>query len=185
METKTETKMMEVDGLDDEDEDPFFRLKCTVDGKVIVTKKSILKGSDFLNAALSDDSQTTEVSIDHIESTVLAKVVDYLAYHKDVPPAKFRVPLPSSDLRAMAGPWDAAFCDVDVDTIFRLLLAANYLAIKALVELLCAKLATLVRNQSVEQMKATFKIRPFTKAEEIEIKRDFPTLLDSYSYSKP
>eukprot|EP00808_Paulinella_micropora_P018706 g6972.t1 len=168
-----------VTGLDEEEDDSIIRLKCKVDGKCVITKKSVLKRSEFLYAALSDDEQATELSIDHINSFILAKVVEYLTYHQNVPVPTFPIPLPSSDMHVFVGPWDAAFCDADVDVIFRLLLAANYLAIKPLVDLLCAKLATLVRDRSVQQMKETFRIRPFTKEEEVQVRRDFPSLLDS------
>merc|ERR1711964_751571 len=55
-------------------------------------------------------------------------------------------------------PWDATFIDNIEKTmgkkmIFKIILAANYMAIKSLLHLGCAKIATLIKGKSPEEIK--------------------------------
>ena len=49
-------------------------------------------------------------------------------------------------------PWYAEFVNLDQEILFELILAANYLDIKPLLELACAKVASLIKNRSIPEM---------------------------------
>ena len=49
----------------------------------------------------------------------------------------------------MVAPWYADFVEVEQETLFELVLAANYLDIKQLLELTCAKVASMIKGKSV------------------------------------
>ena len=76
-------------------------------------------------------------------SIAVRKVLDYCKFHKDEPPAEIQKPLKSANL-AECGvrEWDVEYVDVEQEILFELILAANYLDIKALLDLTCAKVAS-------------------------------------------
>jgi len=135
--------------------------------------------STLVKTALEDDKETNEVALVHIHSSSVKKVVDYLVYHQDRAPRRIEAPLKSTNMKELVDRWDANFVDdCDLDMLMRLLLAANYMDIKSLLELLCAKVASLMKGKTASQIRRTFNIRDeFTPEEYDEIKSKFPELL--------
>jgi S-phase kinase-associated protein 1 len=63
--------------------------------------------------------------------------------------------------------WDADFVDVDQELLFELILAANYMDVKPLLDLTCAKVASMIKGKTPEQIRKTFNItNDFTPEEE-------------------
>ncbi|TYZ62807.1 hypothetical protein PybrP1_007785 [[Pythium] brassicae (nom. inval.)] len=85
-------------------------------------------------------------------------------------------PLKSNDLRDAVSDWYADFVDVkpeDQELLFELILAANYLDIKSLLDLACAKVATMIKGKTPEEIRATFGITAeFTPEEEQMIREE-------------
>merc|ERR1712124_198373 len=70
-----------------------------------------------------------------VEGAILAKVIEYCTYHTENKEAK-------EDERDA---WDKKFAGVDDDTLFSLILAANYLDIKPLLDLTCKTVADYIK----------------------------------------
>lgn len=88
-------------------------------------------------------------------------------------------PLKSNKMENCVGEFDAKFVDeLEQETLFRLLLAVNYMDIQPCVELICAKIASLMKGKTPQAIRKTFGIRDFTPAEKEEISRDFPDLVN-------
>ncbi|MCP6508344.1 hypothetical protein NL478_26625, partial [Klebsiella pneumoniae] len=69
--------------------------------------------------------------------------------------------------------WDADFVKVDQATLFDLILAANYLNIKGLLDLTCQTVADMIKGKTPEEIRKTFNIKnDFTPEEEEEIRRE-------------
>ncbi|KAJ3124866.1 hypothetical protein HK100_011080 [Physocladia obscura] len=69
--------------------------------------------------------------------------------------------------------WDSAFIKVDNDLLFEIILAANYLDIKALLDLGCKTVANMIKGKSAEQIRDMFNIEnDFTPEEEEQIRRE-------------
>jgi S-phase kinase-associated protein 1 len=68
--------------------------------------------------------------------------------------------------------WDANFIDVDQEVLFELILAANYMDIRPLLDLACAKVASMLKGKSAEQIRATFHIQNDFSPEEEEAVRN-------------
>jgi S-phase kinase-associated protein 1 len=57
--------------------------------------------------------------------------------------------------------------DVDQEVLFELILAANYMDVKALLDLCCAKVASMMKGKTAEAIRKTFNIvNEFTPEEE-------------------
>jgi S-phase kinase-associated protein 1 len=63
------------------------------------------------------------------------------------------------------------FTNTSQEVMFKTLLAANYMDIKPLLHLLCAKCASLMKGKTPDQIRATFNIRNDYTAEEEEMVR--------------
>jgi len=70
-------------------------------------------------------------------------------------------------------PWDKEFCDVDQPTLFELILAANYLDIKPLLDLTCKTVANMIKGKTPEEIRKTFNIKnDFTPEEEEKVRKE-------------
>eukprot|EP00808_Paulinella_micropora_P020684 g47307.t1 len=125
------------------------------------------------------DPDAKEVQLLYIEASILEKIVQWMVYHIDKPPPQLSRPLVSSSLKECGvDSFDVRFVDTDQATIFRLMLAANYMDINDLLVLACAKLASWIRGKSPEQVRRTFNIRSdYTLEEEEQIRREHKNLL--------
>lgn len=69
--------------------------------------------------------------------------------------------------------WDLEFVKVDQATLFDLILAANYLNIKGLLDLTCQTVANMIKGKTPEEIRKTFNIKnDFTPEEEEEVRRE-------------
>lgn len=69
--------------------------------------------------------------------------------------------------------WDVNFVKVDQGTLFELILAANYLDIKPLLDLTCKTVAYMIKGKTSEEIRKTFGIvNDFTPEEEEQIRRE-------------
>jgi len=142
-------------------------------------KRKAAMQSNLVKTALEDDKEAKEVNLVHINAAIVKKVIEYMNYHIDVEPRKIESPLKSTNMKELVDQFDAKFVDdIDQDTLFKLLLAANYMDVKSLLGLICAKVASMMKGKTADQIRKTFNIRgEFTPEEEEEIRKDFKDLL--------
>jgi len=116
------------------------------------------------------------------------QVIEYCKFHADdpAPPAAEGAGEASTPAAAPAAPaaaaahtdeeikeFDAAFVKVDQSTLFELILAANYLNIKRLLDLCCLTVANMIKGKTPEEIRKTFNIvNDFTPEEEEEVRRE-------------
>ena len=53
----------------------------------------------------------------------------------------------------LVDPWYAEYINLDQEVVFELSAAANYLSIEPLLELSCAKIASLIKGKSIQEMR--------------------------------
>ena len=82
-------------------------------------------------------------------------------------------PLVSPNLVEVVGEWDADFVSVDQEMVFEIILAANNLDIPSLLDLACAKVASLIKGKTPEEIRETFNIvNDFTPEEEAQVRAE-------------
>eukprot|EP00658_Telonema_sp_P-2_P039027 TRINITY_DN278_c0_g1_i45.p1 TRINITY_DN278_c0_g1~~TRINITY_DN278_c0_g1_i45.p1 ORF type:complete len:232 (+),score=103.91 TRINITY_DN278_c0_g1_i45:1-696(+) len=99
-----------------------------------------------------------------VEGNILEKVIEYCTYHSENQEAK-------EDERDA---WDKKFAQVDDDTLFSLILAANYLDIKPLLDLTCKTVADYIKAcKTPQEIRRRFNIKnDFTPEEEEEVRKE-------------
>ena len=132
---------------------------------------------------LMEDSASGPIPLPDIASKPLQRVVEYCMHHKDdtVPPpvldtTKTRIP----DKPTPVGEWDRQFCaQMDQAELFDVILAANYLDIRPLLDLGCRIIAESVIGKKPKEIYAMFKIeKELTPEEEQKVREDNPWLED-------
>ena len=104
-----------------------------------------------------------------VKGDVLKKVVEYLSHWSSNEPKEIPRPLPSNNLKEAADEWDAEFIDsVDLDTVFDIINTANYMDIKPLLDLSCAKVASIMKGKSSEEIRQIFNIECDLTEEELK-----------------
>jgi len=136
--------------------------------KVSIDEKSCGK-SNLLKGLMQDYSEDTDIPMPDIKGDVLKKVVEYLAHYQDSEPKEIPKPLPSANLLDVTDEWDVNFINsMDLDTNFDIINAANYMDIKALLDLSCAKIASLMKGKTAEEIRNMFNIECDLTEEELK-----------------
>jgi len=191
-----EEKKDELLGLDEEDGNEELVL-VSQDGPKFTCNKKVALMSELVKTMAEGDKDEREIPLPNVKSTVLEKVTQYMKYHVDNPAKEIEKPLKSANMNEVVAGWDADFVDVDQDLLFELILAANYMDIKSLLDLTCAKVASMKKVDNVEEgigslddgigglddeddsgtIKLTSKDGPNKKAVDIEKKHAFISVL--------
>jgi len=113
--------------------------------------------STLIKTSLDTDPTATEVPIPGVASNILTEVVAYMNHHKGTEPPIIEKPLRSKVMKDVCkDPFDAEFIDrigENRQALYDLILAANYMDIKSLLHLGCAKVASLIKGQPLEKIK--------------------------------
>ena len=152
-----------------------------VDKKVVMMSelvKVMLGGSEEEeNKSTGSSEGDNEIPLPNVKTNVLAKVIEFCKHHVDKPMADIEKPLKDNDMKNVVEAWDAEFVEVDQELLFELILAANYMDIKPLLDLTCAKVASMIKGKTPDEIRKTFNItEDFTPEEEIKVRADNPWL---------
>jgi len=108
-----------------------------------------------------------------VKSEILEKVIEYSRHYKSTTPLEIKRPLTSSVMAEVVPLWDAQFIDLEQGIIFELILAADYLKYKSLLELGCAKIGSMLRGKTEDEIRREFNIEEnFTPEEEAQISEE-------------
>ena len=149
---------------------PNIRLQSN-DNKIFEVDFEIAK---VIVAMLGDDlgKDTEPLPLSKVNAEILRKVIQWATHHKDDPPA------PEDDKNREKrtddiDPWDQEFLKVDQGTLFELILAANYLDIKGLLDVTCKTVANMIKGKTPEEIRKTFNIKnDFTPEEEEQVRKE-------------
>jgi S-phase kinase-associated protein 1 len=109
-----------------------------------------------------------------IEEKTLEKVIEYLKKWNGESATEIEKPLKSSILKEVTDEWSSDFIDeMDLEMLSNLTVAANFLEIVPLLDLCCAKLASMCKDKSEEDIFKSFGIvDTFSEEERQKIKDD-------------
>jgi len=129
------------------------------DGRRFTVKKEVAEQSQTLKDLISDlgvSSTEHPVPIPNVSSKTLEKVVQWCEYHYANPDP----PVPETDRHRTdnISPWDQGFMNVDKELLFCIILAANYMDIRGLLDLGCKTLANIIKSKQPEDIAAEFRM---------------------------
>ena len=121
-----------------------------------------------------DQERVTKHHLPRVPTAILEMVVKFWQFHQEKPLNTIEKPLTSADMKQVVNDERYAdFIDVEQDILFRVVEAANYLNIPPLLDLGCAKIASMIKGKTTEQIRETFNIgNDFTPEEEAEIREE-------------
>ena len=118
---------------------------------------------------IDDGGIEEEIPLPDITKETLNRIITFLGHLKDNPPPDIEKPLRSNNLEDVTTEWYAKFIDLSDDDVQDLILAANYMDIKPLLDLSCAKMGSVIRGLTIPEFRKRFNIvNDFTPEEENE-----------------
>ncbi|CAO2148796.1 unnamed protein product [Urochloa humidicola] len=167
-----------------EGEKKMITLKSS-DGEEFEVEEAVAMESQTIRHMIEDDCADNGIPLPNVNSKILSKVIEYCNKHVHAAAAAAAASKAGSDDAGAAAAnstaasgedlknWDADFVKVDQATLFDLILAANYLNIKGLLDLTCQTVADMIKGKTPEEIRKTFNIKnDFTPEEEEEIRRE-------------
>mmetsp|Transcript_683 Transcript_683/g.852 ORF Transcript_683/g.852 Transcript_683/m.852 type:complete len:181 (-) Transcript_683:82-624(-) len=161
-------KNEDLGGLDEELKDDEKITLVSKDSKSIQVVKKYAFISQVIKTSLENDSDSKNLPIMGVMAETLESIVEYMNHHQGTEPAIIDKPLRNKKMSEnVKDKWDAPFIDGITEkskqALYDLILAANYMDIKALLHLGCAKVASLIKGQPLEKIKEI--LDPKNKAE--------------------
>jgi len=136
------------------------------DGETFKISKMVALESQVIKHMIEEDCANDAIPLQDVTANILEMVIEYCKKHVDA----------SSDEKPSEEDlenWDAEFVKVDQGTLFELILAANYLEIKSLLDLTCQTVADMIKGKTPEEIRETFNIEnDFTPQEEEDVRRE-------------
>jgi S-phase kinase-associated protein 1 len=147
----------------------LVKLKSS-DDEMFEVDEAVAFESQAVKNMIEDTGIDAPIPLPNVSSKILAKVIEYCKYHvENQKTSEDKPATPEDEIKA----WDADFVKVDQATLFDLILAANYLNIKNLLDLTCQTVADMIKGKTPEEIRKTFNIKnDFTPEEEEEVRRE-------------
>ena len=152
--------------------EPMLKLQSQ-EGRVFEVEESVASKSLLIKNMVEDSGTDEEIPLPNVKSAILEKVIEYCRHYRDQIPPEIEKPLKSAVMQDVVPAWDAAFVELEHEMLFELILAANYLDIKSLLDLSCAKVASQMKGKNPEEIRRTFNIEnDFTPEEEQQVREE-------------
>ncbi|XP_047975604.1 SKP1-like protein 1 [Salvia hispanica] len=147
------------------------------DNEVFDVDEKVALESQTIKYLIEDNCTDNGIPIPNVTGKILSKVIEYCKRHVEAAAA---ADIKDEDKLASAAAateelkaFDTDFVKVDQATLFDLILAANYLNIKNLLDLTCQTVADMIKGKTPEEIRKTFNIKnDFTPEEEAEVRRE-------------
>jgi len=125
---------------------------------------------NLVKSIIEGDKDAKTIEIKKVSPEILKLIVDYLLHHKGKVPADIAKPIRSVKMeKIVEDEWDAKFINSQTKrNIFQIILGANYMDIKSLLHLGCAKIATMIKGKSPEEIKKILSEEEEMKDEKID-----------------
>ncbi|KAK5015604.1 hypothetical protein LTR60_002701 [Cryomyces antarcticus] len=144
------------------------------DGADNDVERAVVERSMLVKNLLEDlGSQNEAIPIMNVNEVVLRKVMEWCEHHKKDPAPAQDDDADSRKKTTDIEEWDQKFMQVDQEMLFEIILAANYMDIKALLDVGCKTVANMIKGKSPDEIRKTFNIQnDFTPEEEDQIRRE-------------
>ncbi|TTE96767.1 S-phase kinase-associated protein 1 [Bagarius yarrelli] len=135
---------------------------------VEIAKQSVTIKTMLEDLGMDDEGDDDPVPLPNVNAAILKKVIQWCTHHKDdIPhPPRMMKTKKKGLMTSQCGSSDQEFLKVDQGTLFELILAANYLDIKGLLDVTCKTVANMIKGnknskkrKTPEEIRKTFNIK--------------------------
>ncbi|KAL3675337.1 hypothetical protein R1sor_025285 [Riccia sorocarpa] len=144
------------------------KLRST-DDEVFEVDEAVAYESHTVKSMIEDAGTENPILLLNVSGKILSKVIEYSKYHLEISKSSDDK---AANLEDEIKLWDAEFVKVEQATLFELVLAANYLKIKSLLDLTCNTVAKLIAGMTPEEIRKKSNIKNAVKAEEDGVGRE-------------
>lgn len=139
--------------------------------KFLVAKEVAIQSS-FIKDMLEECDEEATVPLPNVDGKTLKKVVEYMEKYVTEKSKEIEKPL-KGKIEDIVSEWDAEFLNMEQSSLMEVIMAANYLNVKDLLEICCAKVASTIRGKKPEEIREMFGIEnDFTPEEEAKIREE-------------
>ena len=142
------------------------------DSVVVELSSKAANRSGPLRGIIEDYPEDSEFPINNVKGATLEKIKDYLVHYENEEPPVISKPLKSNKFEECATEWDKNFVGDNNEVALSLILAANFMDIKPLLELISASIACKLRGTTTESIRKDFGINDLNEAEKAQIEKD-------------
>mmetsp|Transcript_30518 Transcript_30518/g.34688 ORF Transcript_30518/g.34688 Transcript_30518/m.34688 type:complete len:181 (+) Transcript_30518:160-702(+) len=150
------------------------------EGEKIEVSSKITAMSGLIKNIIEDQDSKEDIVFDAISTVTLNRIVNYCQHHEFINPEPLKKPLPSNKLEDFLGDWDREFLEaLKEEELTDLINAANFLDVKALIDICCARVAAMFKGKSIDELRAEYNIEEeFTPEVEEQLKKEYPWALE-------
>jgi S-phase kinase-associated protein 1 len=153
--------------MDEYDSEEVLTL-ISSDGEDMELPVKVAQMSETIRNLIEDTGIDAPIPLPNVTGKILRKIIEYFTYHSENP-GNACTGEGSEDICE----WDRQFLNVDQETLFELILAANYLDIKTLLDVCCKTVANMIKGKTPEEIRRTFNIKnDFTPEEEEQVRKE-------------
>ena len=140
--------------------------------------------SVLIKNTIQDYSIDQPIPLYEIESKCLKLIIEYLEHYNGNSPKEIEKPLPHGDLKDFVDEFQYFYINkISLELLVDLTSAANFMEIPSLLDLCCAKIASMCLDKTEDELYQTFGIQEkFTPEERQKLKEENQWLdLDSFN----
>ena len=156
-------------------ENDITEIKIIVkEGKEILIPKKAAELSELLKGAINDYPKETSFPLNELDEKNGELIKEYLTHFNGEAPKEIEKPISSNEMKNLTDEWSSTFIDkISLEDLTNLTVAANYMGINSLLDLCCAKVATLCKDKNEDEIFTLFKItETFSEEEKNKIKNE-------------
>ena len=147
-------------------EDSTIKLVLKDQKEIEITKKAA-ELSELLKTAINDYPNETSFPLNEVDEKSGEHIKEFLTHCNGTAPAEIEKPITSNEMKNLTDEWSAGFVDkMSTEELVNLTVAANYMGINSLLDLCCAKVASLCKDKSDEEIFKNFNINETFSEEE-------------------
>ncbi|KAJ4877980.1 SKP1-like protein 14 [Raphanus sativus] len=138
------------------------------DGESFEVEEAVAREFEIVAHMLEDGCTGSNIPIATVDGKILSKVITYCKKHVEVGNVEG-----NEDAKKALEEFDKKVVDEERETLFALILAANYLNVKGLIDIACQKVADSIKDKQPEEVREIFNIEnDFTPEEEAEVRKE-------------
>jgi S-phase kinase-associated protein 1 len=151
------------------------------EGQILTIDKNAAELSVLIKNNLIDFSIEQAIPLDEVGEKILELIIKYLNHYNGIAPAEIEKPLKSNNMKDVVDEFSAGFInELELNDLIDLTVAANFMEIQSLLDLCTAKIASMCKDKSEEEIFKTFGITDqFTEEERAKVKEENQWLEDN------